>query len=43
MKRKPNDLIMNSGENFYTIQLTREKIDRLMPLVNDGKGSELNY
>ncbi|VDO70675.1 unnamed protein product [Schistosoma curassoni] len=43
MKRKPNDLIMNSGENFYTIQLTREKIDRLIPLVNDGKGSELNY
>ncbi|CAH8439422.1 unnamed protein product [Schistosoma bovis] len=38
MKRKPNDLIMNSGENFYTIQLTREKIDRLIPLVNDGKG-----
>ncbi|CAH8487267.1 unnamed protein product [Schistosoma rodhaini] len=38
MKRKPNDLIMNSGENFYEIQLTREKIDRLIPLVNSGKG-----
>ncbi|KAH8849686.1 MYCBP-associated protein [Schistosoma japonicum] len=39
MKRKPNDLLMNSGENAYEIQLTREKLDRVIPLINDGKGS----
>ncbi|CAH8471948.1 unnamed protein product [Heterobilharzia americana] len=38
MKRKSNDLIMNSGENAYQVQLAREKIDRVMPLVTDGKG-----
>ncbi|KAK4473394.1 hypothetical protein MN116_002768 [Schistosoma mekongi] len=38
MKRKPNDLLMNSGENAYEIQLTREKLDRVIPLINDGKG-----
>ncbi|TNN11296.1 MYCBP-associated protein isoform 1 [Schistosoma japonicum] len=39
MKRKPNDLLMNSGENAYEIQLIREKLDRVIPLINDGKGS----
>nr|CAH8822617.1 unnamed protein product [Trichobilharzia regenti] len=38
MKRKSNDLVMNSGENIYEVQLAKEKIDRVMPLVSDGKG-----
>ncbi|VDQ07385.1 unnamed protein product [Trichobilharzia regenti] len=43
MKRKSNDLVMNSGENIYEVQLAKEKIDRVMPLVSDGKGSKFNY
>ncbi|TGZ64444.1 hypothetical protein CRM22_006369 [Opisthorchis felineus] len=38
-KRKPSDLVMNSGEDYYLIQLGREKIERTLPLVAPGKGN----
>ncbi|GAA47581.1 MYCBP-associated protein [Clonorchis sinensis] len=38
-KRKPSDLVMNSGEHYYLIQLGREKIERTLPLVAPGKGN----
>ncbi|KAF7262145.1 hypothetical protein EG68_00504 [Paragonimus skrjabini miyazakii] len=38
MQRNPADLAMNSGEDYYLVQLEREKIDRTMPLMNPGKG-----
>ncbi|KAA0198108.1 hypothetical protein FBUS_00770 [Fasciolopsis buskii] len=38
IKRTPDALVMNSGEDYYSIKLEQEKIDRCLPLVGDGKG-----
>ncbi|TPP66012.1 hypothetical protein FGIG_00513 [Fasciola gigantica] len=38
VKRPPNALVMNSGEDYYSIRLEQEKIERCLPLVSNGKG-----